>query len=73
MADPSASLRSVARLTGASPETVRPCVLSSRPLGSETVRVPPEEAQHAARPRMPQAYVSSQAGRDFLDWFTKTG
>ena len=74
LADPSASLRSVARLTGASPETVRAVRsrLQSHSAGG-TVAAPLEQAQPAHSPESPQAFVSSQSGRDFLHWFTKTG
>ncbi len=73
MADPSASLRSIARLIGASPETVRAVrsELQAR-LGAGTVDLPPRQEQHATTAEIAPAFVSTRSGRDFVDWFTKT-
>jgi hypothetical protein len=63
--EPSASLRSVARVAGASPETVR-AVRNDLRSGaySRGACEPPAEVPHA--------FGSTSPGREFFDWFSRT-
>jgi hypothetical protein len=64
--DPSASLRSVARMAGASPETVRAVRHELQSTGASYC--PPDPAPV----EVPQAFGSTDPGREFFEWFTKT-
>jgi len=71
--DPSASLRSVARLTGASPETVR--AVRARLQAHSVADIAEKSECGDEIPTLlekSQTFTSTQSGRDFLDWFAKT-
>jgi ParB-like nuclease family protein len=65
-AAPSASLRSVARVAGASPETVR-AVRNDLRLGA-----PSPSTSEPASAGVPHAFGSTTPGREFFDWFSRT-
>ena len=71
-ADETASLRTIARLTGASPETVRAVRAGLRACAdSGAASVPEVEVDRTAETA--QAFASTESGRQFVDWFARTG